>query len=115
LPDDKVASELAAIRERAVNELEKWRLTPEPSGGIHMSAHDVPRLLAAIEAVLALAADWDETGAKLHDAAERASDRGALPERTNLMDGRAQAHQDCAASLRDCVSRSLLGEDKPDA
>ena len=71
---------------------------------------DVPRLAAALEAVLALAADWSETGAKLAAAADRAAERGALPERTNLMDGRAQAHQDCAAALRDHVRTALLGE-----
>jgi hypothetical protein len=50
---DPLAGELAAITDRAANELEKWLLNPEPSGGIHMSAHDVPRLLKAVDAVLA--------------------------------------------------------------
>jgi hypothetical protein len=112
---DRVTTELAAIRGRqhlaSDASLGFARIEERHTALIRVAYEDTPRLLAAVDALLALAADWNETGAKLHDAAERADARGALPERTNLMDGRAQAYQDCAASLREYVARFLLGED----
>jgi hypothetical protein len=68
-----------------------------------------PRLLAAVEAVLATAADWQETIIKLDAVAERAADNGQH-HRTCLLNGRAQAHEDNVRAVREAISRVLLGE-----
>jgi hypothetical protein len=95
MPDtDKLAVARDEIRKRAANELEKWRLTPEPSGGIHMAAHDVPRLLAAVDAALAFA-DFLEIE----------------PKSPAPMGGWAAARRYYARRLREGLSRALLAED----
>jgi hypothetical protein len=75
----------------------------------------MPRLLAAVEAVLKLAEEWKATSAQLGEMAERADARGADPLRTTLMDARAQAYQDNAQALSEAISAALLGEEKPHA
>lgn len=60
----------------------------------------MPRLIKAVEAVLKLAGDWD-----------REASGGPL---AILLGARAQAHQDCAAALRETIRTALTGEEAGD-
>jgi len=101
MPDDRVASTLAEIRERAkaaadfpLAEIAEWNGPDRNSisGWIAMSALDVPVLLAAVEKVLEKANEWDRIAAgSLHEIDEM------LPE--------------CAKALRETVLAALAGED----
>lgn len=102
---DHVTAYLAEVRERNGGSSVKFGT---------ICTEDVPRLLAAVEAVLGLADEWKATSVQLGEMAERAAGRGADPLRTTLMDARAQAHQDNAQALREAISRALLGVE-PDA
>lgn len=69
----------------------------------------MPRLLAALDVVLAKAAEWDQIAAKLDEYADRADQNGG-GERAQHLDGRAYGHRDSAKSLREAISAALLGE-----
>lgn len=75
---DALAAELAAIRDRE-------------------QARDVPRLLAAVEAALALAGKWEY---------------GPVDGTSALTEDRDWVRADCGAGLREAVARALLGEEK---
>ena len=69
----------------------------------------MPRLLAAVEAALKAADSWGKKAGELNAAAERADARGADPLRTALMSARAQAHNDCAQTVREAITTALTG------
>lgn len=81
---------LAAIRERHAS---TYGSSPERWWG---TQRDVPRLLAAITAVLELADDWDAPAGYLND---------------DMSDPNAQA-RDCAQDLREAITAALAGTGK---
>ena len=89
---------LEAIRDRAgvVAKLGP----PRPGGDLinaaHRSAADVPRLLAALEAVLKLADDWMNT-----PWPEDGGDRAGVATEQIILDG---------TSLREAITRALNGD-----
>ena len=87
--DDRVAKALAA------------RLSD--NAAVH-----VPRLLKAVEAVLALPAEWEAESDRLDDLAGMP---GADDEGRPVMSGQAIAYKDCADELRTAIEPALTGED----
>jgi hypothetical protein len=69
------------------------------------AADDVPRLVAALEAVLKLADKWEQEGRRLAALAAEETD----PQSRIAVSLRAQAFEDCA-KVRDAVTRELTGE-----
>jgi hypothetical protein len=96
-PDpDLLAAELAGIRERsqrasAAGAFSARGAYPE---AISRSAADVPRLLAAVEAVLALAGEFD-------------TEDGTTPEDAQIL-GRPVSRGD---RIRQAITRELLGKE----
>lgn len=99
-----VATELGYLRAC----IETAQVTPE-SFDLAVLLPRLGRALGAVEAALAAAGGWDETAVKLDAVAERASDDDDVA-RAVLISTRAQACQDCAATLREVISRALLGK-----
>lgn len=66
-------------------------------------APDVPRLLAALNAVMELCADWNQKAKRLDEVAD--PDAPSVP----LKRTRAAAYEDCAGKLEQVISRTLLG------
>jgi hypothetical protein len=93
--DDKVAENLAHIRK--VSKLAGYLET------------DLLRLVAGYDALLRLAAGWDDEAAR-DDA--RAGSRDAPA--AIMLSTRAAAQRDCAIALRAAISHALLGEDTTD-
>jgi hypothetical protein len=77
---------------------------------IEHSREDVSQLLAAVDAALKLAGDWEQAAKRLDDMAERADARGADPMRVMQVSADAQAHRDHAAALTEAIARELTGK-----
>ena len=93
-PDDRVASTLAEIRAFG------YKSVPQGNAIFDQAiraARDVPRLLAAIEKVLAKADEWD---------AEAAG---------SLLEEISEVQRECAAALRETITTALTGEETADA
>jgi len=84
-----VRAELARIRNRAALAY----ASPAAAGA---SAADVPRLLAALDAVLGMPGKWDEI------------DDGPV---SALTEDRGWVRAACARDLREAITRELLGEE----
>jgi hypothetical protein len=93
---DPVATYLADVRMQA----EDHHLVP---------GADALALVAAVEAVLKLAGEWDQSAAQLDEMAVRAAARGAAEFRTEVLAATAQRLRDCAVAHREAISRELLG------
>ena len=104
MPDDPSAT-LSGIRERYAHGA---RITAT-GRDVCASADDVPLLLAALEAVLKLADEWEAKAAELHDMADRAAGRGADPYRVNEIGVRAETYSTRSRELREAISRELSG------
>ena len=112
MTDADLPAALAGIREN--NERVIALCDMAPAVVRQLAEHDVPSLLAAFEAVLKLADDWNKKAAELDAMAERADARGADPLRTTLMSARAQAHHDCAQEFRGAIMATLAGNEAGD-
>ena len=66
------------------------------------------RLLAAVDEVLELAADWERRGDEADDRAEAASERADSA--SLMLSGRGQALHDCSFALREAITTALTGE-----
>ena len=71
------------------------------------AAVDIPRLLAAVEAALKLAGDWDAEARGIFLEAARTADAGEV--------GAASALQSSAADLREVISREITGKGESDS
>jgi hypothetical protein len=99
-PDpDPLAAELAGVRERA-ERIANHGATALPA--IAAALDDVPRLLAAVEAVLKQAADWE---------AERGHPLSEHAERTSLLFAAKYARVDAGVALREAITSKLLSEE----
>lgn len=69
----------------------------------------MPRLVAAVDAALKLADDWDAESDHLDDLAERSDgDEEGRP----VMAGQAIAYHDAAVDLREAVTAALAGKEE---
>ncbi len=68
----------------------------------------VPLLLASLEAVLNLAVEWDREAVKLTARSDFMFERGDEVAPV-MLDGRAQAHKECADMIRETITRELTG------
>ena len=107
-PADRVAAYLAEVRQRA----RAFDADVMEFAGAQDSAADVPRLLAAVEALLTQACRWDEEAPAL--VARAGAERNEPGIVASVMYARAQAIAERAAELRDVIAASLLGEDGAD-
>jgi hypothetical protein len=101
---DLLAAELAAIQQRH----EELRSRYGHVGGLLVLAkaqNDVPRLLAAVEAVLAKVAEWTPPQHPL--VSETA-------ERSSYLFAAKYARRDCAAELAAAITSKLLSEEESD-
>jgi predicted RNA-binding Zn ribbon-like protein len=106
MPDD-LASTLAGIRDRAGVFAKVGPPRPSASANAAFaSAADVPPLLAAIEAALKEADDWDAEARGIFLEAARTADAGEV--------GAASALQSSAADLREAITRKLTGKEAGD-
>ena len=109
-PTPQGISTLAAIRERGYRNgatgAECARLSDS-------AAVDVPVLLAAIDAALKVADEWDALAKKLESRSEFLFERSGETAAV-MLDGRSQAHKDCARALREAISRELTGQETGD-
>ena len=71
----------------------------------------ISSLLAALEAVLKLAGDWEKEGRRLDDLAGETKD----PQSRIAVSLRAQAFEDCALELRAAITAKLTGKETGDA
>jgi hypothetical protein len=92
------AAALEEIRERAesASTYDEW----------HQVGRDCRRLLAALEAVLDLAREWDESAARFDATASIHSD----PVKKGRNRGIAAGLLACAAGVRETITRELSGE-----
>ena len=65
-------------------------------------------LLAAIEAALEKADEWERKASEADDRAEAASERGD-GDASLMLSGRGQALHDCSYALREAITRELTG------
>jgi len=100
--DDQLASTLAGIRVRN----NKASYTDPIS--LAITADDVPVLLAAIDAVLKLADDWEADAAAIARRVEGHAARGD-GHAAAFARGSAEALDDCVRTLREAISRELSG------
>lgn len=113
MPDptpDPLAAYLAEVRARYTNV--NYSIATESPRMLQAavdSTSDTLRLLAALDAVLAKAAEWDEIAATLDGHSDRA-EKASQTRRSEWLSGRAQGHEDSAKALREAISRALLGE-----
>lgn len=109
MPDD-LSAILSGIRERGYRNgatgAECARLSDS-------AAVDVPVLLAAIDAALKVADEWDAQAKKLESRSEFLFERSGETAAV-MLDGRSQAHKDCARALREAISRELTGQETGD-
>ena len=117
MPDGRAASTLAGIKERQAlasdASLGFSRMDERHDALIKVAYEDTPRLLAAIEAALKAAHDWERKADEADDRAEAASGRG--PAGTSLMlSSRGQALHDCSFALREAITRELTGKEAGD-
>ena len=107
--DPTPSSALAGIRERIATGhrrrpecgcVRRAARTPQRCG-LHRDGR-APSLLAAVEAVLELADDWDAEARGIFLVAARTADAGEV--------GAASALQSCAADLREAISREITGK-----
>src|SRR5512135_2882039 len=116
-PDADPAATLEAIKERAKSaaamDIDVLAAFSGVSVGgvIAASAVDVPVLVAALEAALDLADDWDAESDNLDDLAERP---GADDEGAPIMSGQAIAYHNCAEALREAITREITGKGESD-
>lgn len=106
---DRLAAELAGIRERAsqlTDDGHDTALCTADLGG-PCTGHDAERLADATEAMLTQARRWTDTAAALDKRAEASEDPPAYIQ----MYARAQALTDCAGELREVIEMKLTGED----
>lgn len=101
-----VSACLAAMHERASDVIRDRDVRFWGIISAMKSARDVPCLLVAVEAVLALAGQWDETAGKCDDLSEAAFEGDG--HRSIALSYRAQAHADCATALREAITAALL-------
>ena len=105
---------LAAIRadigarDDLITRMQPGRSYPvaEFNGAQDRLAERVPSLLAAVEAVLKLAGDWDNESVRLDAVAARSfpgGDRGVIAA------ARAGVFQGCAEALREAITAALTG------
>lgn len=87
MPDNPAASALDGIRERANGPMRKF-------SDVDASQRDIARLIAAIEAALKLADEWD----------------APVPE----YDDRMNVRQDCAVRLHEAITAALAGKEAGD-
>jgi hypothetical protein len=74
---------------------------------------DVPRLLAALDAVLKRAADWESNAEECRAFAARKLECGnAIP--AWISEASAGAFEDCVQALREGITRELTGEGSDD-
>ena len=129
MPDDRVASTLAEwgklTRAATIGPWEKLGpddIWSQPAGRhvaetmnreadaefIVTARIAMPVLLAALEAVLKLADDWDGKAEAFTAAASR--DGGPSRMTRAMLNARVQVLQDCAQALREAITAALLGE-----
>lgn len=112
MADDKLAAELAEIAARARQVLARRGLV----GGllaINAARDDVPRLVKAVEAALALVAEWEGKAVVMRAALRReaAHGQGIRADLGMVAAGR----QTAADELREAIARELTGKDNADA
>lgn len=108
MTDDTLTAELAQILKRH----EELRSRYGHVGGLLVltkAKDDVPRLLAAVEAVLKQADDWGAEAVKAEDRAQLASERGDNTACAVLY-ARATALNQNARGLREAITRELSRE-----
>lgn len=103
---DPVAAGLEAVKERAEalcasHADEDCEGTSEPCTG-----HDALRLVAAVEAVLALAGDWSAKAQEIADKITLDANDAGIAMRLLVHSD----HQKHAKALREAISAALLGE-----
>jgi hypothetical protein len=94
---DPVAAALDEMEHRAGDERHDMGLADSDA---RASADDVPRLVGALKAVLALAGEWDGRGQDMDDGTGM-----------TLTSIRANTLYGCAQQLRAAISGELLGEE----
>ncbi len=70
----------------------------------------MPRLVAFVEAVLALADDWDAEAAQASDRSDVANERGETGT-FYLAAGKTLALDECADMIREAITTALTGEE----
>ena len=101
---DDPASTLAGIREDNDRVIALCAIAP--AAVRQLAEHDVPALLAAIEAALKEADDWEAEARGIFLEAARTSDAGEV--------GAASALQSAAADLRAAITAALGGKEAGD-
>jgi hypothetical protein len=99
---DDLTAILAGIKERRASRAEH-------APGMGAPAAEFDLLVAAVEAVLKLADEWDAEFARLEPSGADATGR-AMPG-NYLVSGRTGALEDCAQALRAAITRELSGKD----
>ena len=105
MSDDRVASTLAGIKQR-----EEWASSRYAEvSELRQALADTPILLAAIEAPLKLADDWDAKAAAFTATAR--PDQGPSRMTRAMLTARAQVLRDCAQALRETITAELAKGD----
>ena len=108
MPDVSLSVTLEEIRERHgafVRHGGALLTRSEARNAAALSAADVPFLLAALDAVLKQAVEWEAEAWRLDGLADREAD----PQSRIAVSLRAQAYEDCAAKVREAITRELTG------
>ena len=100
---DLLAVELAEIRKRA-----DWLGRYSDDSEVRESAADVPRLLAALDAALALAGEWQAKSAELWEQITAKDLEGASAGFKGIG---ASVNREHAKALQEAISRALLAKD----
>jgi hypothetical protein len=103
--DEKLSARLEAIRTRS-----RWTSSADgiaaPGATAIGSARDVPRLLAAVDKVLELAADWQRKA----EINRRLLAKWNNPHYTVPLEAETKQLEQCAEGLRSAVLATLTGE-----